>query len=68
MVLLAFKIGAGASKAQNNLTNTHRNHYDSVIHIGPDQVFTMSENLVERIKRSFINDSLQNESIVDLTE
>lgn len=66
VLILAYRLSNNES--DKNTTTVERNHYDSVVHIEPNDVFTMSEVLVERVKRKFLNISLKNESSIDLTE
>lgn len=66
VLLLAFRISGNVDKTKQNISNIHRKHYDSVIHIEPNEIFSITEELVKNIKTNFMNVSLKQESIIEL--
>lgn len=52
LLILAFRVTAGITASEKNITNENRNHYDSGIYIEPTNVFSMAEVLFDKLQKS----------------
>lgn len=56
IVLMAYRLAGTATRLKTNL---ERNHYDSIVCIEPDDLFTIAETITRRINHKHINQSLK---------
>lgn len=54
MLILAFRLREDVSSQAENISNDKRNHYESVVHIEADDVFSISQILSDKIKKKSI--------------
>lgn len=64
MLILAFRVKGNIDRNEKKIPNIDRDHYDSVIHIEPSDIFSISEELSKRLKKGY---SLK-QNVFDLTE
>lgn len=69
ILILAFTLkGDVTSMENNNISNEYRDHFESVVHIEPNDVFNISEESTEKIKKTFINTTLIVDECIDLSD
>lgn len=64
-IVLAFKLMDGVEKKQKNISNIYRNHYESVVAINPELIFSLAQMISSKIETSELEKSQEIETISD---
>lgn len=54
ILILGYRLGANVEKNDENISNMKRNHYDSVISIEPNDIFSIAEVITNRLKQRYM--------------
>lgn len=68
ILTIAFRVKGQNYRTKKNVSNIDRDHYDSVIDIEPNDIFSIAEALSETVKRIHNNKSLKNDTIISIDD